>query len=316
MNILRADQWPLVTIFTLVFNTGRYVVQTLDSVRSNNYSNIQHIIIDDCSSDGESVLLIERWIEHNKYPCTLIKHRQNQGICKSINEAVLLAKGKYIFGIGDDLIFPEKLKRQVQLLENAPQEYGVVYSDAYLINEDGSPRHGTFIAMHKKFRKMPDGHIFDTLLEGNFIPAMTTLVKTACYKKVGLYDESLGYEDFDMWLRIAKEYKFLFSDYISAKYRISKNGLHLTKKDWGVDDYSIYSKHIEYGSVVMRKLELAAANIYRIRDYNNLNIVLNHFQRTYSRKPLLYYFINLKIPYICYRIFFELLHILKRVLHR
>jgi glycosyltransferase involved in cell wall biosynthesis len=312
MNNSSREKWPLVTVFTLVFNTGKYVVETLDSVRSNYYPNIQHIIIDDCSSDGQSVQLIEEWIEENNYPCTFIKHQKNKGICKSINEVIRLSNGKYIFGVCDDLILPEKLRRQVELLEKAPPEYGVVYSDAYLINEDGTPRSGTFIPMHRQFANIPDGYIFDTLLEGNFIPAMATLVKTECYEKVGIYDENLGYEDFDMWLRIAKEYKFMFSDYISAKYRINKNGLHLTKEDWGIDDYSIYLKHVQCGPVVMMKLELAAANIYKIHDHDNLNMVLDDFEKTFKRKPLLYYFVKLGIPYIFYRIFFEILHILKR----
>jgi glycosyltransferase involved in cell wall biosynthesis len=312
MKTSNREEWPLVTVFTLVFNTGKYVVETLDSVRSNNYPNIQHIIIDDCSSDRESVPFIEKWIKDNNYSCTFIKHQRNMGICKSINEVLQLTEGKYIFGVCDDLILPEKVQRQVELLENALPEYGVVYSDAYLINGNGTPRSGTFIRMHRKFADIPEGYIFDTLLEGNFIPAMATLVKTECYEKVGIYDETLGYEDFDMWLRIAKEYKFMFSDYISAKYRINENGLHLTKKDWGIDDYRIYSKHVQYGPVVMKKLELAAANIYRVRDHDNLNLILDDFEKTYGSKPILYYFIKLRIPYILYRIFHEILHVVKR----
>ena len=137
MNNPKLEKCPLVTIFTLVFNTGKYVVETLNSVRSNKYPNIQHIIIDDCSSDRESVPYIEKWIEDNNYPCTFIKHQRNMGICKSINEVLQITEGKYIFGVCDDLILPEKVQRQVELLENASPEYGVVYSDAYLINGNG-----------------------------------------------------------------------------------------------------------------------------------------------------------------------------------
>jgi glycosyltransferase involved in cell wall biosynthesis len=301
----------------LVFNTGKYVIETIDSVRSNDYPNIQHIIVDDCSSDGESVPLIEKWIGNNNYPCTFIKHQKNMGICKSINEIIQLAKGKYIFGVCDDLILPEKIRRQVELLEDASPEYGVVYSDAYLINGNGTPRSGTFIRMHRRFVDIPQGYIFDTLLKGNFIPAMATLVKTECYEKVGIYDETLGYEDFDMWLRIAKEYKFMFSEYISAKYRISENGLHLTKKDWGIDDYRIYSKHARCSPVAMTRLRFAIANIYKTRDYDLLTVVLNDFLKTHGSRPPFYClirpsiaFIN-HIPSICYRAFYKIMDVLQ-----
>jgi len=305
-------KWPIVTIFTLVFNTGKYVIEALDSVKNNNYPSIQHIIIDDCSFDGKSVQLVEKWIEDNNYDCTFIKHRKNMGITKSINEALALAKGKYIFGVGDDLILPEKVRLQVELLENASPEYGVVYSDAYLIKEDGSPRFGTFIQYNRQFVNIPQGDIFDTLLEGNFIPAMAVLIKTECFKKVGIYDEKLGYEDYDMWLRIAKDYKFIFSDYISAKYRIHENNLHINKTDWGIDNYRIFSKHLKDRPVLINNLEAIVEKLYMVRDYNQLNIILDDFGKQYNSKPLLYYCSKAKIPYIWFRIIHKMIITLRQ----
>jgi len=61
------------------------------------------------------------------------------------------------------------------------------------------------------------------LLQGNFIPAMTTLIRRSMLSEVGPYDERLCYEDFDMWLRLSQHTDFVFSDYISAKYRIVSN---------------------------------------------------------------------------------------------
>lgn len=303
MTNTERERWPLVTIFTLVFNTGKYVIEALESVKANHYPNIQHIVIDDCSLDGTSVSLVEKWIEGNNYSCTFIKHQENKGICKSINEVIQLARGKYIFGVSDDLILPEKVWRQVGLLENASPDYGVVYSDAYLIKEDGSPRFGTFIQYHRQFVDIPQGDIFDTLLEGNFIPGMAVLTKMECFKKVGLYDENLGYEDYDMWLRIAKEYKFMFSDYISAKYRIHENALHLTKTDWGIDNYRIFLKHLNYRPALLKKLESIVERVYKMHDYAHLKSFLKEFGKRYDSKPLLYYFCKMRIPYICYRIF-------------
>src|SRR6188474_3378131 len=98
---------PLVTVFSLVYNTGKYVIEAIESVKANNYPNIQHIIIDDCSYDGVSTELVSDWIKENNYNCTFIKHEKNQGICRTLNEILRLAKGKYIFGVSDDLIMPD-----------------------------------------------------------------------------------------------------------------------------------------------------------------------------------------------------------------
>jgi hypothetical protein len=61
------------------------------------------------------------------------------------------------------------------------------------------------------------------LLDGNFIPAMTTLIRRSCYDQVGLYDENLRLEDWDMWLRLARHYSFLYSPTPSARYRRHEN---------------------------------------------------------------------------------------------
>jgi glycosyltransferase involved in cell wall biosynthesis len=210
---------PLVTVITLCFNNGRFVIEGLESIRNQTYKNIQHIIIDDCSEDN-SVELIDNWIKHNNYPCTFIKHEKNQRICKSMNEALRLSKGKYFCGVADDIWFPEKLEKQVELMENLPEDVGVVYSDAYLIDENGNLLPKMFIESYRLFSKMPEGYIFHILLQGNFIPSMAVLIRRACFEKVGYYDENLVYEDWDMWLRISRHYKFVFSPFVSAKYRI------------------------------------------------------------------------------------------------
>jgi len=54
---------------------------------------------------------------------------------------------------------------------------------------------------------------------------MTTLIRRDCYRKVGLYDETLPWEDWDMWLRIARHYSFVYSPTPSAKYRYHEKSL-------------------------------------------------------------------------------------------
>ena len=78
--------------------------------------------------------------------------------------------------------------------------------------------------------EMPQGEVLDVLLGGNFIPGMTTLIRRSCYDEVGLYDENLPWEDWDMWMRIARHYSFVYSPIPSAKYRITKNHYRIPTK--------------------------------------------------------------------------------------
>src|SRR4030095_7748208 len=121
-----------------------------------------------------------------------------------------------------------KIENQVRQMEQLPDDVGVLYSDALRIDETGNLLEEKFIEARRQFSCMPEGDMFATLLKKNFIPAMSTLIRRSCYDRVGTYDEKLCYEDFDMWLRIAQEYRFVFSPIISAKYRVVSTSLTQT----------------------------------------------------------------------------------------
>ena len=59
---------------------------------------------------------------------------------------------------------------------------------------------------------------------------MSALVRRSCYEKVGLYDETLNYEDWDMWLRIAREYHFLYVPQLTARYRIHSGSATFSRR--------------------------------------------------------------------------------------
>ncbi len=216
---------PLVSALVACYNQSKFVYESLESIRKQTYPNIQIIIIDDCSTD-DSVEVIRNWIAKNSVECVFVAHRENTGVCKTFNEALSHAKGKYISIIAaDDVWLLDKLENQVAAMEKLPEDVGVIYSDAWQIDENSELLRLKFIESHRQFSRMPEGEIFSVLLEKNFIPAMTPLIRKACYETVGIYDENLCYEDLDMWLRISQHYKFAFSPVISAKYRIVSNSI-------------------------------------------------------------------------------------------
>ncbi|MFN2576732.1 MAG: glycosyltransferase [Pyrinomonadaceae bacterium] len=216
---------PLVTVIVACYNQAEYVEECLESVRQQTYRNFEIVIVDD-GSDDNSVAVIRRWLDSSAVEATLIVHSGNLGVCRTFNDSIARANGKYISIIaGDDVYLPQKLETQVELFENLPEAVGVVYSDAWQIDKDGKLLADRFIEAHRPSQSTPQGRMFRSLLAGNFIPSMTTLVRRACYQSVGMYDEVLAYEDYDMWLRISREYEFAFSPLISAKYRVVPNSL-------------------------------------------------------------------------------------------
>ena len=240
---------PLVSIIVVCYNQSAYVVDCLESIRLQTYKNIELIIIDDCSQD-DSVAAIESWIAAHKTQPVFISHKRNQGVCKTFNEALSYASGKYISIIAaDDVYLPDKTETQVTLFETLPNKVGLIYSDALQIDASGNLLPRNFINTHRPLEVMPQGDVFDVLLRGNFIPAMSTMVRRECYDTVGLYDEQLSYEDFDMWLRIARRYEFCFSSLVLAKYRVLPTSMSRTihaagRWDLLKSDFRIYEKYI------------------------------------------------------------------------
>ncbi len=177
---------PLVSIIALCYNQAQFCEDTLGSIYNQSYKNIELIIMDDFSSDN-SVEKINRWINaHQDISIQFIPHNKNVGICKTLNEALKNAKGKYFELIAcDDLMHPEKTSRQVSYLEATNNSVAMVYTDALLINDDGSDRYGLFIQRSRDFEQLPSGKIYDVLLEENFIPAMSVMIKTAIIKSLG-----------------------------------------------------------------------------------------------------------------------------------
>ncbi|HWX19238.1 MAG TPA: glycosyltransferase [Candidatus Binatia bacterium] len=213
-------QYPLVSAVVLCYTQAKFVIECLEGVRAQQYPNLELIVNDDASKD-DSANIIEAWLQKSNIPHLFLRSSKNQGLCRSLNRAFSHCHGKYICGIAaDDVWLPHKLLTQVKLMEQLPEKVGVLYSDALQMDETGNLLPKRFMEANKSFSVMPQGNIEHTLWEDNFIPAMTTLVRRECYNRVGLFDEELFYEDWDMWLRIAHHFEFAYSGGVSAKYRL------------------------------------------------------------------------------------------------
>lgn len=266
---------PLVTVIVLCYNQAPFVVDALESVRQQTYSDIELIITDDCSSDN-SVAVVRRWQQETTFASRLIAHSINQGVCKTINEAIRASSGRYVaIFAADDWWVADKLQRQVELLEQSPLDIGVVYSDAWRVDVAGQRLPGMFIEEHRTFDTIPEGDLLPILARGNFIPALTPLIRRSCYDAVGLYDERLAYEDWDMWLRISTVFKFAFLTSPTGCYRIVPTSLtHRLLKDARsfrppVDNFTIYESCLktprgsqELGPFLKAKMAGLAESLY------------------------------------------------------
>lgn len=111
------DIEPLVSIITPVFNSEKFIPEMVNSIKSQDYSNWELILVDDCSTDS-SFLLIS---EFSKTDSRIKYHKlsKNTGSGPARNKAIEEAKGKYIaFLDSDDYWVPNKLSVQIRFMEN------------------------------------------------------------------------------------------------------------------------------------------------------------------------------------------------------
>jgi len=209
---------PLVSIVAVSYNHERFLEETLDSIKVQTYPNIQLIVMDDCSQD-KSVAKIEEWIKRNKVNCKFIAHEENQGLCKTLNEALEYCDGKYYELIAcDDFFKQNKTSTQVNIFEKLNNDYGLVYSDVGICDENGEISDKSFYD-EAGLRAPPSGYVYLEQCRSNFIKAMSVMIRMKSAKQIGLYDENLVFEDVDFFLRLAKEFKFYFQNEITGIWR-------------------------------------------------------------------------------------------------
>lgn len=234
-----------VTVIAVCYNHERFVTECLESIKAQSHQNFELIVVDDRSTDN-SPELIAAWMEANYPQGKYLRHKENIGLCKSINEALAISSGKYVNLIAtDDVWLPHKIERQLAAIKLLPETTAVLYSDAMQMDEMGTTLHQSFLEAHLPAKHPPSGKIFPALADGNFVPAMAAIIRRDAITKIGGYDEELSYEDYDMWLRLADVYDFEYLPDVVARYRIVSTSMirtlweHPTPKH----SFSIFTIH-------------------------------------------------------------------------
>lgn len=188
MDKIIEKQTPLVTIGIPVYNAEKFLETAIKSVLRQTYTNFELIITDDGSTDN-SVNCVKKF---NDPRIILKSDGKNHGISYRLNQQISLAKGKYFIRMdADDIMFTERVEKQVAFLENNPN-VDVTGSHAVIIDDENK-----IIGLRAS---SPPLTYKDVLNASAFIHP-TVAGKTTWFSKFGYREELIGAEDFDLWLR-------------------------------------------------------------------------------------------------------------------
>jgi glycosyltransferase involved in cell wall biosynthesis len=180
---------PLVSVVMPAFNAERYVSDAIRSVLGQTASDIELVIVDDCSTDS-TVGVVGSF---NDPRLRLIRRESNGGVATALDEGIAEAKSDTIALIGaDDVYAPTKLEEQLLVL----QEKTVVYTGWYRLGVDGRTQY--------HFLKMHEGSFATHLARGRHGILLASMIFSKSEaQKVGLFDPSLRVrEDTDFALKM------------------------------------------------------------------------------------------------------------------
>lgn len=202
---------PSVSVIIPVYNCEKYVGPAIDSVLAQTYRDFELIVVNDGSTDGTPEVL-------SKYAGKIVRiDQENKNVAEARNTGVRAARGKYLaFLDSDDLWRPEKLEKQVAILEKNPS-VGYVYTNVeYLFRDERLL--GDAFSMGAAHR----GNVADKLIMGNFICVSSALMRADLFKDEAEFFRSqfILCEDYDVHLRMSVKCEFDYVDEKLVIYRV------------------------------------------------------------------------------------------------
>jgi hypothetical protein len=141
-------------------------------------------------------------------------------------------------------MLPERIEKQVKFFEQLDESYGVVFTEAAYMDENGQHLYYHFQnkLSHLYPDKIPIGDVYTNVLSTYFISSPTMMMKKKVLDALDGYDEQLAYEDFDFWVRSARHYKYAFLDECLTKVR--KLECSLSSRLYRPGDPQLYSTYL------------------------------------------------------------------------
>jgi glycosyltransferase involved in cell wall biosynthesis len=219
-----------ITVIMPNFNGSAFLSEAIQSVTQQTFKDFELIVVDDGSVD-RSVEIVERFRDKDDR-VRLIEHERNRGVSAARNTGLENANSSLVtFMDSDDLVAKERLSR----LANESAQRGtpsVIYSDVIPIGPDAKSVESKPSGLFR-----PSGMILGALLADSFrFIAGPITAPRSLFREIGPYDEQLTWgEDFELCLRLAKKYPFVFdpvSTYGARTHTGSRTSNITRKERW------------------------------------------------------------------------------------
>lgn len=262
------------TILVVSYEQAAWIEQCLDSCLAQT-KTAKIIVVDDASPD-RTADVVRNWIANHATDAELIAHKVNVGLGRSLVEGLAHVDTEFFAYIaGDDWMEPERVEKQVAVFRNDGPECVLVYSDCYRADDKGNRIDALFSEGLNDGWKPHVRHAFYDLLDENWIPAPTVMIRTESLRDVGGYDPEIFYEDHDSYLRLARagQFRCLSTPLATHRELTSSLGHRMffyaeTAPLWTRAKVLIYRKHLGFSSSknadVAQRICVWAIRLYKL----------------------------------------------------
>lgn len=209
------QEQPFISVVITCYNHGRYLGQAIESVIRQTYVNREVIVVDDGSTDNTAEVARRYDVRYH--------YKENAGLSAARNTGMELCKGNHVLFLdADDLLMPETLEISIGLLMEHP-DWAFVSGNYIWIDCAGQPIDNGIA------RGIPvEKDHYEALLRSNYIGMHgTVLYRRDLLTGIGGFREDLNaVEDYDVYLRLAKDHPVGCHPGVMAEYR--QHGSNMT----------------------------------------------------------------------------------------
>ncbi len=197
-------QFPRVSIVTPSFNQGRFIRATIESVLSQDYPNVEYLVMDGGSSDNTQAVL-KSYGDRFSWSSEL-----DRGQADAVNKGWRQAKGDILGWLNsDDTYQPGAIRKVVEFFQANP-DISMVYGEAYNVDAQGR-----FIERHPT-----EEFDYQRLAETCFISQPTVFLRRHVFEEAGPLDVTLHYcLDYEYWMRVGKRFRVRYMPEVLATTR-------------------------------------------------------------------------------------------------
>ena len=218
----------LVSVCVITYNSGRTVVETLDSIYEQSYPRLELIVSDDCSGD-DTMEICRKWLETHGdrfENAAVIRTQQNGGVAANLNCAIRAAKGEWLKYIaGDDLLLPDCISDNMEFVRNNDND-GVIFSNVRQFYVDAQGKRVLTDIYHpaesaKQYYYKSAEEQYNRILSVCFTPSNSVFWRRSVAVAHPFLEQYPYNEDDPQWLHLTKEgIKLSFFDKTTVLYRI------------------------------------------------------------------------------------------------